>query len=233
MSAQKEALESIRDTLAGKEGDDGMAEAAKKQDEDVLDLTDKVNEDGTVTKLNPKKDGDKDVLDEIDEALSGEDKAKEEEPKAKKADKESAKKDDKDVELELSEKERKAMEEKAKKAAKEEAKEEPKKEDAKEEAKEEATEEAAAEEGADAILSEDSADATKDALGKLKDTVKETNKRPQKDISPSKELRSGETVEDLVVEALKPMMKDWLDENLPKLVEEIVEREIDKLMPNN
>ncbi len=39
-------------------------------------------------------------------------------------------------------------------------------------------------------------------------------------------FRSGSTVEDLVIEALKPMLKEWLDGNLPSLVRTMVEREI-------
>lgn len=42
-------------------------------------------------------------------------------------------------------------------------------------------------------------------------------------------LRSGVTVEDLVVEALKPMLKEWLDGNLPELVRTLVEREIRRM----
>ena len=48
--------------------------------------------------------------------------------------------------------------------------------------------------------------------------------------SPS--LRSGITVEDLVVEALKPMLKEWLDGNLPELVRTLVEREIRRVSGN-
>ena len=51
------------------------------------------------------------------------------------------------------------------------------------------------------------------------------------DTEPSAPFRSGETVEDLVTEMLKPMMKEWLDNNLPKLVEDVVQREIKKIMP--
>lgn len=46
---------------------------------------------------------------------------------------------------------------------------------------------------------------------------------------PSAQFRSGTTVEDLVMEMLKPMMKEWLDKNLPAIVERIVEREVRKL----
>jgi cell pole-organizing protein PopZ len=40
---------------------------------------------------------------------------------------------------------------------------------------------------------------------------------------------NGKTVEDLVKEMLRPMLKDWLDRNLPPMVERYVEREIVRL----
>lgn len=46
---------------------------------------------------------------------------------------------------------------------------------------------------------------------------------------PSPQFRSGHTVEELVVETLKPMLKEWLDTNLPTVVERIVEKEVRKL----
>jgi cell pole-organizing protein PopZ len=45
-------------------------------------------------------------------------------------------------------------------------------------------------------------------------------------------FRSGATVEDLVVEALKPLLKEWLDGHLPDLVRSLVEREIRRLSGN-
>lgn len=42
-------------------------------------------------------------------------------------------------------------------------------------------------------------------------------------------FRSGSTVEDLVIEALKPMLKEWLDGNLPSMVKALVEKEIRRL----
>jgi cell pole-organizing protein PopZ len=42
-------------------------------------------------------------------------------------------------------------------------------------------------------------------------------------------FRSGDTIEDLVLEALRPMLKDWLDENLTKMVERLVEKEVRRL----
>ena len=42
-------------------------------------------------------------------------------------------------------------------------------------------------------------------------------------------FRSGTTIEELVLEGLKPMLKEWLDANLPGMVERLVEREIKKI----
>lgn len=42
-------------------------------------------------------------------------------------------------------------------------------------------------------------------------------------------FRSGLPVEDLVIEAMRPMLKEWLDKNLPDLVTELVQREIRKI----
>lgn len=43
--------------------------------------------------------------------------------------------------------------------------------------------------------------------------------------------RGGEsrTLEDIVVEMLKPMVKDWLDANLAQIVEEKVEEEVQRV----
>lgn len=39
-------------------------------------------------------------------------------------------------------------------------------------------------------------------------------------------FRSGVTIEDLVIEAMRPMLKSWLDEYLPGMVERLVEKEV-------
>jgi cell pole-organizing protein PopZ len=39
-------------------------------------------------------------------------------------------------------------------------------------------------------------------------------------------VRGGRTVEEICIVLLKPMLKDWLDANLPGIVERLVEREI-------
>jgi hypothetical protein len=46
-------------------------------------------------------------------------------------------------------------------------------------------------------------------------------------------FRSGTTVEDLVVELLKPELSAWLNKNLSKIVQSVVEKEIKKLIPQD
>lgn len=65
------------------------------------------------------------------------------------------------------------------------------------------------------ILTDDNtADAAAGALGKLISKM---------------EMGGDNTIEGLVRELLKPMMKDWLDANLPKIVEEKVEAEVQRI----
>lgn len=40
---------------------------------------------------------------------------------------------------------------------------------------------------------------------------------------------AGRTMEDVVLDALRPMLKDWLDTNLPPLVEAMVAKEINRI----
>ena len=40
---------------------------------------------------------------------------------------------------------------------------------------------------------------------------------------------AGITVDQLVVDLLTPMLRDWLDQNLPAIVERVVEQEVKKL----
>lgn len=41
------------------------------------------------------------------------------------------------------------------------------------------------------------------------------------------------TLEDIVVEMIRPQLSQWLDKNLPLLVKQLVEKEIQKLLPND
>lgn len=76
----------------------------------------------------------------------------------------------------------------------------------------------------DSLLSSEAANAAANAFKSLK--------RPQAEVLPAVDslaFRSGATVEDLMMESLRPMLKSWLDTNLPAIVERIVEREVRKL----
>ncbi len=75
------------------------------------------------------------------------------------------------------------------------------------------------------LISDSTAHASMDAMRHLVESIP----RPRID---SPVHRTGNTVEDLVIEALKPMLSDWLDKNLATIVEEIAQREIRKLLPH-
>lgn len=80
---------------------------------------------------------------------------------------------------------------------------------------------------ASGIMSDDVAGRAAATLHHLMDSI------PPQHGEPVIPLRSGKTVEDLVIEALRPMLKEWLDNNLPETVERIVEREIRRLLPKD
>jgi len=71
----------------------------------------------------------------------------------------------------------------------------------------------------DALVSAAAAAAAAGALAGLNNASNRTNAGPVLGAT-------GRTVEDLVVEALRPMLREWLDANLPKLTERLVKREI-------
>lgn len=66
----------------------------------------------------------------------------------------------------------------------------------------------------DALVSDPSASRAAGALGRLMGTMM---------------VSSGVTLDDVVRELLKPMLRDWLDANLPTLVEAEVQKEIERI----
>lgn len=70
-----------------------------------------------------------------------------------------------------------------------------------------------------AMLGEATASAASKAFQSLSQTVKVSN-------------GDGRTLEDIATEIMKPLVKEWLDENLPGIVEEKVEREVQRLARN-
>ena len=75
----------------------------------------------------------------------------------------------------------------------------------------------------DQLISDSTLAASVAALGAL------TNRQERHHGLDTPVFRSGSTVEDLVVEALRPMLKEWLDGNLPSIVRSLVEREVRRL----
>jgi uncharacterized protein len=67
------------------------------------------------------------------------------------------------------------------------------------------------------ILSDRAAEATRGTLEALSRMV----------VKP--EVPGADTLEGLVREMLKPMLRDWLDDNLPRIVETMVAREISRI----
>ena len=71
--------------------------------------------------------------------------------------------------------------------------------------------------------------AASSAFARLNQAVQESVPAPSaNDPGPAIDA-NGKTVEDLVKEMLRPMLKEWLDRNLPPMVERFVEREIVRL----
>lgn len=77
------------------------------------------------------------------------------------------------------------------------------------------------------LISSAAASASSDALRALAASKKPAPK--PKSESSGLAFRSGETVEDLVTEMMRPMLKEWLDTNLPGIVERLVEREVKRI----
>ena len=76
--------------------------------------------------------------------------------------------------------------------------------------------EAIHEEAGEAMLDENAATAASNAFANLSDKVKVSD-------------GPGRSLEDIVTEMLKPMIKEWLDANLPAIVEEKVEEEVQRV----
>jgi cell pole-organizing protein PopZ len=73
------------------------------------------------------------------------------------------------------------------------------------------------------------AGAASSAFSRLNQAVQDSVPQPAAQDPGPTIGNGGKTVEDLVKEMLRPMLKDWLDKNLPPMVERYVEREITRL----
>ena len=76
------------------------------------------------------------------------------------------------------------------------------------------------------ILSEDIANKSSKAIQNLLNNI------PRPDVD-SPAFRSAVTLEDIAMEMIRPMLKEWLDKNLEVIVRDIVEKEIKKIIPRD
>jgi cell pole-organizing protein PopZ len=84
------------------------------------------------------------------------------------------------------------------------------------------------------IVASSAAGAASSAFDRLNQVVEERRTAPAPAPAPlampSPAMGAGgKTIEDLVKEMLRPMLKDWIDRSLPPMVERLVEREIARL----
>jgi uncharacterized protein len=77
----------------------------------------------------------------------------------------------------------------------------------------------------DELVSEASADAARQSLEALSAAVAPAAATTAAASPPT----GGRTMEDVVLDALRPMLKEWLDTNLPPLVEAMVAKEISRI----
>lgn len=78
---------------------------------------------------------------------------------------------------------------------------------------------------AEELVSDASADATRQSLEALTAAVAPVAAAAV----VAAPAATGRTMEEVVMDALRPMLKDWLDTNLPPLVEEMVAKEISRI----
>ena len=171
-------------------------EEPAEPEEDVLELTDEVQDDGTVVNLN-----------------TGEAVEEEETPEEFV---ESLEAEEEEVELEMVDADEEPAEEEAEPEPEPEEVAEP------EPVADAEPEEILVDEAANRLVSDDPAMTSVSSLSALAAAV-DTHRRA---VDPSIGPR---TIEDLVKEVMRPMIKDWLDANLPSLVERMVGREIERL----
>ncbi len=84
----------------------------------------------------------------------------------------------------------------------------------------------------DALVGESAAASAASAFAGLHASFK----KPEAEAAPSRGMdlnfASGSTVEAMVAEMLRPMLKDWLDANLPGIVEAQVRKEVERIARN-
>ena len=77
---------------------------------------------------------------------------------------------------------------------------------------------------ADHLVSNDAANSSVAAMARLARAA-----QPEERAQPANPNAGSVTVDALVTELLRPILKDWLEKNLPAMVERVVEQEVKKL----
>lgn len=199
------------EALAEPEPEPEVAEVAEEEEileltdeEEVLELTDEVQDDGTVVNLNTGEEVPED--DAPDEVF--------EEPQAE---------DEEEIELEMVDSDE-PTEETEENIAEPEPEPEPQPEAEPEPVSiaEPEPVDALAAEAADRLVSENPAMNSVASLSALAAAVDTHRRAADPSIGPR-------TIEDLVKDVMRPMIREWLDDNLPSLVERMVGREIERL----
>ncbi len=81
----------------------------------------------------------------------------------------------------------------------------------------------------DVLLSEQAKMSSTQAFSKLKETANNLTQPKESPIANPSTTASGVTLDHLIAEIARPMIKQWLDNNLPSLVESLVNKEIEKI----
>lgn len=91
---------------------------------------------------------------------------------------------------------------------------------------EEKVEEPANQPAEDALVSRDAGETTASSFAQLAEQLEQQ----RVSLTPQVEIGDGkQTLEGLVTDIMKPLLKEWLDQNLPGTVEKLVQREIERI----
>jgi uncharacterized protein len=80
------------------------------------------------------------------------------------------------------------------------------------------------------VLSQDSLISTETAVQSIA-AIKRLIKKVEHPAVDENIFEKDNALEEIAVEAIKPLIKDWLDEHLPSIVEKVVEKEVKNLIP--
>src|SRR3984885_12627217 len=79
------------------------------------------------------------------------------------------------------------------------------------------------------LVSDGTAAAAVASLAELAKEAKEAKEAPRIKVEPVVKAPESKAIEDMTRELLKPLLKSWLDSNLPQIIERVVREEIARL----